>query len=206
MKFFDKSSILIVNDIDIALEELLPFYPSHFTRIIKNEEKSEFQIPQAQIAIKEAYVSTNEIKYLFLCAESFRIEAQNALLKILEEPPVNIVFILITTSKNSLLPTIYSRLSYQYLKKPLNQEIEIDLNLKYLDLKQVYNFIKANQKINKKDAILTVETILKKINQDKVNLKEKELNIFSKSIRLLELNSRPINVLSYLLLSILEKE
>lgn len=36
-------------------------------------------------------------------------EAQNALLKLLEEPPLGTVFILTATSKDAVLPTIYSR-------------------------------------------------------------------------------------------------
>ncbi|NLN13693.1 MAG: DNA polymerase III subunit delta', partial [Arcobacter skirrowii] len=58
-----RSSILVVNSIDTSLEEILAFYPSHFTRVIKNSEKNEFQIDDAQNAIKEAYIATNEAKY-----------------------------------------------------------------------------------------------------------------------------------------------
>ena len=39
MNFIDYSSILIVNDIEATLAELIPNYPMHSTRIIKNEEK-----------------------------------------------------------------------------------------------------------------------------------------------------------------------
>ena len=106
MNFIDYSTILIVNDIETALSELLPNYPSHTTRIIKNEEKEEFLLIQATLAIKEAYIATSEKKYIFLCGTTFRKEAQNSLLKILEEPPRNVVFIIITNSKSSLLPTI----------------------------------------------------------------------------------------------------
>ena len=42
MNFIDNSTILIVNDIESTLNELLPNYPMHSTRIIKNEEKEEF--------------------------------------------------------------------------------------------------------------------------------------------------------------------
>ena len=37
----ENSSILVVNDIDSTLSELLPKYPMHSTRVIKNEEKDE---------------------------------------------------------------------------------------------------------------------------------------------------------------------
>ncbi|MEJ5168673.1 MAG: DNA polymerase III subunit delta', partial [Arcobacteraceae bacterium] len=107
--------IFICNDIDAFLDDLLPKLPKHYTRIIRNEEKSkdEFLIAHSQMAIKEAYLATNETKYILLCGQSFRKEAQNSLLKILEESPKNIIFVMITTSKTSLLPTIMSRMSYK---------------------------------------------------------------------------------------------
>ena len=201
MNFIDYSSILIVNDIEATLTELLPNYPMHSTRIIKNEEKEEFLIAQATATIKEAYIATSEKKYIFLCGSTFRKEAQNSLLKILEEPPKNVIFIIITNSKSSLLPTIYSRLPYKYLKKSVAKNESI-LDINKLDLKDIYNFLKENQKISKQEAKDIVESILIKVNNQKIKLSHKELDLFSKSIKLLELNSRPINVLTTLLLSI----
>lgn len=51
-----------------------------------------------------------------------------------------------------------------------------------------------------------VETILFKVNSQKIKLSQKELELFSKSIKLLDLNSRPINVLTTLLLMLLNRE
>ncbi len=101
MEIVKNSSIFIVNSIEDSLNKFLAVYPTHQTRVIKNEEKDEFQIEQANKTLKEAYIASNETKYLFLCGATFRVEAQNALLKILEEPPKNIVFILLVSSKNS---------------------------------------------------------------------------------------------------------
>jgi DNA polymerase-3 subunit delta' len=42
-------------------------------------------------------------------AESMNVQAANALLKVLEEPPQNVVFILVSSQKDRLLPTIKSR-------------------------------------------------------------------------------------------------
>ena len=197
--FIDYSCILVVNDIETTINELVSKYPLHSIRIIKNEEKEEFLTAQAALAIKEAYIASNEKKYIFLCGTTFRKEAQNSLLKILEEPPKNVVFIIITNSKTSLLPTIYSRLPYKYLKKSvLKAESLLDINK--LDLKDIYNFLKENQKISKSEAKDIVESILIKVNNQKIKLSRKQLELFSISIKLLELNSRPINVLTTLLL------
>ena len=201
MNFIDNSTILIVNDVEATLNELLPNYPMHSTRVIKNEEKEEFLLIQATQAIKEAYIATSEKKYIFLCGSTFRKEAQNSLLKILEEPPKNVIFIIITNSKSSLLPTIYSRMPYKYLKKSiLKTESILDINK--LDLKDIYNFLKDNQKISKNEAKDIVESILIKANNQKIKLSRKQLELFSTSVKLLELNSRPINILTTLLLSI----
>lgn len=202
LKIFENSIILVVSDIEATLNELLPLYPNHSTRVIKNSEKSDFLLPQANEAIKEAYIATNSKKYIFLCGSTFRTEAQNSLLKILEEPPLNIVFIVITNSKNSILPTIYSRVPYKYLKSSSIKN-ELSLNLQKLDLKEIYNFLKENQKIGKNEAKEIVQTLLFKINSENIKLSQKQLDFFSKAIKLLELNSRPVNVLTTLLLSIL---
>ena len=201
LSFIENSSILVVNDIESTLNELIPQYPLHSTRIIKNEEKDEFQIAQATQAIKEAYIASNDKKYIFLCGSTFRKEAQNSLLKVLEEPPRNVIFIIITNSKTSILPTIYSRIPYKNLRKSV-LKTESSLNLEKLDLKDIYTFLKDNQKISKPEAKEVVESILLKVNRQKIKLSQKELDFFSKAIKLLELNSRPINVLTTLLLSI----
>mgnify|MGYP000855317079 FL=1 len=204
-EFFLKSHILLVDDIQETLDKQILLYPKHSTRVIKNEEKDEFQIAQANLAIKEAYIATSEVKYIFLCGATFRVEAQNALLKILEEPPLNIVFIILTNSKNSLLPTIYSRLPYKNIKT-IQIKAESILNIKRLDLKDIYNFLKDNQKISKDEAKTIVEEILIKVKNEKIELKEKELEVFSKSIKLLDLNSKPTNVLTLLLLTLFNKK
>jgi len=62
--------------------------------------------------IKEAYLTPFEGRkkvFIILNAERMTEEAANAFLKVLEEPPLNTVFILITTNPTLLLPTISSR-------------------------------------------------------------------------------------------------
>ncbi|HEX5796893.1 MAG TPA: hypothetical protein VFX86_00725 [Candidatus Saccharimonadales bacterium] len=49
---------------------------------------------------------------LFWSFEKFGVEAQNAMLKSLEEPPADTVIIITTDAKSSLLPTTVSRLSW----------------------------------------------------------------------------------------------
>ena len=153
------STILIVSNINNTLEQLVPTLPKHNTRIIRNieEGKNEFLITHAQKAIKEAYLATSDIKYILLCGSTLRIEAQNSLLKVLEEPPKNIVFIIITQSKSAILPTIFSRVPHKIMKE--KKEIqEASLDLQKLDLKHIYEFLKANQRISKNDGKELIES------------------------------------------------
>ncbi|AXH09759.1 DNA polymerase III subunit delta' [Malaciobacter halophilus] len=197
----DTSTILIVNSIEDTLSYLLSTLPAHSCRIIKNEQKDEFLLAQANAAIKEAYIASNNKKYLILCGTTFRSEAQNSLLKALEEPPKNIVFIIVTTTKSTILPTIFSRMPHKYLKT--SQTINsCELDLLRLDLKDIYSFLKQNQKISKGEAINLVESMLLKVKEQNIKLTQKELEMFSNSIKLIDLNSRPINVLTTLLLTL----
>ena len=70
-------------------------------------------------------------------AEKMNIEASNALLKTLEEPPENSLIILTTSNQEKLLPTILSRCK-KIRFKPLNRkEIEEILLLKNVDEKRI---------------------------------------------------------------------
>ncbi len=202
----DRSTILIVSNIENTLNSLLSTLPRHDTRVIQNEEegKTEFLISHAQKAIKEAYLASSDTKYIILCGSTFRIEAQNSLLKVLEEPPKNVVFIIITLSKSTILPTIFSRIPHKIMKDKIIIE-ESSLNLNNLDLKSIYEFLKANQRISKNDAKQTVESLLYKVQKQNIKLNQKQLDSFSTAIKLINLNSRPINVLTNILLNLITK-
>ncbi|MBT7117132.1 MAG: DNA polymerase III subunit delta' [Campylobacteraceae bacterium] len=200
----DNSQIIITKDIDLYLGQLVPSLPLHTHRIFQNEEenKDNFKIEQAKKVIKEAYIASSESKYIILCGNKFELEAQNKLLKILEEPPKNIIFIIITTSKSNLLPTIISRLPHKYIKS-LNKKEYSNHNIFKKDLKDIYLFLKENQRISKNDAKDIIQSILYESKSLNIKLEESELLLFSKSIKLLELNSKPINILTTVLLTIL---
>ena len=58
-------------------------------------------------------------------AESMNIQAANALLKMLEEPPEAVIFLLVTHNRDRLLPTIKSRCRQMLLPAP-SQEVALD--------------------------------------------------------------------------------
>jgi len=53
-----------------------------------------------------------ERKVFVVCAHSFTREAQNALLKVLEEPTQNTHFFIVTANTQTLLPTLKSRMAH----------------------------------------------------------------------------------------------
>src|SRR3990167_8988093 len=61
------------------------------------------------------------------------IEAQNALLKVLEEPPANTLIIISTSKKELILPTIISRCKVIELKEN-NTVLSEDESAKYLNI------------------------------------------------------------------------
>jgi DNA polymerase-3 subunit delta' len=61
----------------------------------------------------DAYVRPNDCEaklYIFADCEHFETEAQNAILKIMEDPPGDVYFIFTAVSKTMFLPTVLSRL------------------------------------------------------------------------------------------------
>lgn len=203
---FKTSTILIVNNVEDSLKDVCSSLPKHDIRIIKNEEegKVDFLISHAKLVVREAYIATERTKYIILCGASFTIEAQNSLLKIFEEPPKNIIFIIITNNKNGILKTIFSRLPHYYMKTKKTRE-KFPFDVSRFELKDVYQFLKQNQRIGKQETKDLIESLLHDISIQKIKLSTKELEVFGSAMKLCELNSRPINILTRLLLVLINR-
>ncbi len=82
-------------------------------------EKTEYSIAQIRALTKETAVFHPELRiYLLSDFDRSSIEAQNAFLKLLEEPPEKTLFILTVKSAYNLLPTIISRSHVVKLDQP----------------------------------------------------------------------------------------
>ena len=119
------SGIIITQQMDETLEALNALRTRENFTIIKSEDDKgkakEFLVEHAQEAIAKAYIASDVLNYIILIAPKFSEISQNRLLKLLEEPPRNKAFILITQSKSALLDTIQSRLSVTVLNDAQNQ-------------------------------------------------------------------------------------
>ena len=170
----------------------------------------DFLIENAKEVITEAYIAEKDEKILVIEAKSFRTEAQNALLKIIEEPPRNIKFIIVTQSKNLLLPTIRSRMLIENnITKKLKMSVE--LNLKSLNLKELTSFIDQKiaeeqaQKFGKNELKELVGAIVTKAVDSGYKFSGDEMEYFFSLIRLADLNAKSHAILTPLLLTIFEK-
>jgi DNA polymerase-3 subunit delta' len=173
--------------------------------IIDTKER-DFLVEHAQEAIDKAYISSEITDYIILIAPRFSVVAQNRLLKILEEPPKNKEFILITSSKSSILDTIKSRMPIRVLQDS-KEEKSFDLDVDSLNLNKVYHFVQDNSRISAIECKRVVEKIsLLAMKSQKYNLDESLLKTFSNSIHALEIGSPASFVLNGLLLKLLSKK
>jgi DNA polymerase-3 subunit delta' len=163
--------------------------------------KEDFKLEHAKAVVAEAYISEARTKYIVFTGINFTKEAQNSLLKVLEEPPRNIEFIIISSSKSNLLPTIRSRLPIIYGKITF-ETIELELNLAQLNYDSIFKFLKDNARVKKVQAKSLIEAIYKRATiTDMLILSNEQLENFDKAYRLLELNSRPQSILAFILMS-----
>lgn len=192
-----KSHILIAADMEKEFERLeLELKPNRVVGFLREK----FLIEDAKAVIAEAYVSESQTKYIVLAAQEFNSVSQNSLLKILEEPPRNIEFIIISPTKSNLLPTVRSRLPI-HKGESSHESISLELNLARVDYAQIFAFLKEHARTKKSEAKDLVEAIYHRATVvDMLILSSSQLDNFDKAYRLLELNSKVQSVLALILM------
>ncbi|CZE47658.1 DNA polymerase III subunit delta' [Campylobacter geochelonis] len=201
------SKIILTNDYEALKDELVLECGINSVKFFQN---SDILLDDAKAAAKEAYIAENSLKTIVLIGNKFGIEAQNSLLLLLEEPPKNIRFILISSSKNSFLPTIRSRLLVENRLKPRAQEPS-GLDLKKLDLKAIDKFIdekmalEKSGEFGKNELKNMISSIFKEALESGIKFDKNELEHIKKLMILASLNAKARVVLTPLLLMIGEK-
>ncbi len=193
-----KSHILISTEIEKEFQRLKEeLKPSRVVGFIEDD----FKIEHAKSVVREAYISESSTKYIVLGANSFNSVSQNSLLKVLEEPPRNIEFIIISPTKSNLLPTVRSRLPIVKGER-VSKNVEISFSLSQVDYSKIFAFLKENSRVKKSDAKILVEALYRRATiEDMLVLSTRQLENFEKAYKLLELNSRPQSVLAMLVMS-----
>ena len=197
-----KGHIIISKELEREIERLEALLTGF--RVVKFVEET-FKIEHAKEVTAQAYISESSTKYIILAAIDFTDVAQNSLLKLLEEPPTNIEFIILTPTKSTLLPTIRSRLPI--LKVDTSHEMkELDISLSRLDYSAIFDFLKTYARVSKNEAKQLVESLFYKATVlEKLILSEKQLENFDMAYRLLELNSRPQSIFALVLMSFIQE-
>ncbi len=193
--------ILITDNVE---EEIAAFkqrlYPSRVVPFYKDD----FLIDDAKEVIREAYIAEDKTKYIILGAKLFNEASQNALLKLLEEPPRNIAFIIVTESKAALLPTVRSRLPL-VSQKSHKQKLSLELSLRKLELSSLFAFIKEHERTPKHEAKELIEALYDKAIEEQIMLNVQQLESFETAYRLIGLNARLNTVLSMLLMKFIRR-
>jgi len=125
-------------------------------------------------------------------ADLLTLEAQNSLLKILEEPPEYSRIILEATSERKFLPTIISRCQILYLHQTNKQE-SLNSNFLDLNLNERFEWAEKTSKLEKEEIIQTLNSIFKEIKNSQAKPTIESINLLlevTENISKYNLNSR----------------
>ena len=124
------------------------------------------QIRNMQKGILEKPIISSKKVYIINNAETMTKEAQNCLLKTLEEPQEYVVIILIVSNENSMLPTIKSRCTKIFFDKISDNDLKTYIKEKIGDVHFEESMIKlSGGSIGKCIEISNKREVLKKIQE-----------------------------------------
>lgn len=198
------SKILITSDFEAVKSQMISEFGEKNLRFIPKNPANEFLMDDARAVEKESYIAENTEKIIVIMANSFRNEAQNFLLKLFEEPPKNIKFLVVCPSKNLLLATVRSRFICENAMEK-KQRTALNLDLTSLDLKKMLSFLQENELLDK----VLLEELIANLALESAKthiLSENELEFFYKAYELARLNSKAGVILATLLLNFYESK
>ncbi|WP_456479407.1 DNA polymerase III subunit delta' [Nautilia sp.] len=181
------SKIIITDDFERVLKEIKPDEIVYV---------AELKVEDVRKIRETAYIATKQKKTIAVAAEKYPAVSQNALLKLLEEPPQNIDFILIAKSKYSLLDTVKSRLMIE--KKLYNVVNECGIDISGITNDKILELLRTDMDKSQ------IKSLIYKIIKEK-KLDEEQLEILSDAVKMLELNIDKDAVLALLMLSVKER-
>jgi DNA polymerase III delta prime subunit len=179
----------IYNALDQANDILLnnKFSSLELEKILSIEDKIQDKYKKLNIPIDSlramidwSYISNPDIKRVVIIdhVEYLERNSQNILLKRLEEPSLNLYFILICSNLNNIVKTILSRCRIYYLKKLTEEEvrkiIKINFTENVVDCNSIDDFVTRN---DEKSRINILPVIIKLLNL--VFLKDNPFNELS---------------------------
>lgn len=168
------------------------------------------KIEQIRELIKKVYekpIVSNKKVYIINDSNLMTKEAQNSLLKTLEEPPEYVTIILITSNENLFLPTIKSRCTKIMFRKLTDSELKTILEQKYnkLNIQELVLKI-ADGSVNKAVSLEGKEELYNRVNRiysslEKVNI----IEIINSKEEIFKEKEQAIEILEYINLVFFEK-
>lgn len=153
---------------------------------------SNITVDEARKIRKDVYILPNECKrkvYIIKNGQNLNIQAQNALLKTLEEPPRYACFIIECTTEQSLLSTIRSRCSiyrFQDEKEDFDEEVFEIAKKVIISISKNDELSLIDIKIKNKSELILVISMLKRFLKDALILSENDcidFNVCEKLIK-----------------------
>lgn len=106
------------------------------------------EIRNMQEKIIERPITSSKKVYVINNAENMTVEAQNCLLKTLEEPPEFITIILVANNENTILPTIKSRCTKVAFTEENAKELSEEDKQRYETLEKIFGNIEKYKSID----------------------------------------------------------
>jgi len=178
--------VIITNDFEKVLQEI------EANEVVLKEE---FKVEDVEELKKKAFIAEKDKKIILIAAKKYNIYAQNALLKLLEESPKNVEFILLSDSKYKLLDTVLSRL---VLEKRIFEKTQTFNKIE--NITNDFIFDTLQKELSKEEIIGLLKELLKKADN------EEQLKIINDALLMLELNIDKKAILSMLFLAFKERK
>lgn len=194
------SQIVIASNVEEEVESIKAGLNQALHVVLYHEE---MLLEHVKAVVKAAYIAESETKYIIIGSLKLNQYVQNALLKLLEEPPPHIRFIMVVPSKSILLPTVLSRLPLFRCKEEQTAVTGFDFSFKNFDLASLNQMLKSYERSPKREAKAVLEQLFLKATQEYKSLSLEQMEAFEQGFKLLELNGRFTSILLYVLLQFL---
>lgn len=135
-------------------------HPDIFTTDGKKGKSNTFSVDAIREIRDDAFIIPNESDkkiYVLKNGQNMNEQSQNAILKILEEPPSYVFFIIVTTSKSTMLETVLSRVQVFSLLSDEEKITEKEMTI-------VKNMVSAIMNVNEID-LMEQSAVFVKTNQ-----------------------------------------
>ena len=122
-----KSRVALPCGVCDSCQKILGGFSPDVIFVRKDADKKEFTVNLIRLIKDSLYIAPNELEkrvYILEDTETMNANAQNAFLKMLEEPPSYVVFLLLCSNTENLLETVKSRAPILYTEKLSVDEIQ----------------------------------------------------------------------------------